>query len=522
MNEKIQIKVGSNISSILQSTVNVPQAFTEIIKNSIQNLSSKIEIKLTKEEVSILDNGKGFNHIKDSSGKNDFDKYFVFGNSYDTTEGSGIRLGHMGIGGKVSNDKLSSVDPDWSIITKNESGKTFKVDYKPSSSEFLDDYNPELKEITSSNSEIKSETGTKIIINKTSNRINNNLDYVKANVLKELKSFFAHLIKENPDIQIIFNGESLSFNYKLTGVPFINKEVIFKYNIKDKEQEAKIKFNISYEKDLLKIKNSSINCIDIVSSVKICKLNLENGELLNEIYEEIEKKENKPSKIEPSTLSFFNNLIGFISCEELSSVLDESNMPAKDLSHHYLRVDHPITTPFLKVCFSEIINSIRDYTGVDETKRREKFDEIAKEVMDLVSKSLDIKDVEYDYKVKESLPDGIIPDLPDYLDLEKLESKINEDPIVYDISDFGEDSKYEMSNHFEHKKLIVMINSGNSKFIKMESSSDPYALASYISECIIKEASFFKNPDHSNKEVEYELSKFYDEHGDSMREKFSF
>ncbi len=107
MKEQIQIKTGANISSLLQSTVNISQAFTELVKNSIQNLATQIDIVISKETVTVTDNGRGFYHVPDSSGKNDFDRYFVFGNSYDNTSGEGVRLGHMGIGGKLANDKLS-------------------------------------------------------------------------------------------------------------------------------------------------------------------------------------------------------------------------------------------------------------------------------------------------------------------------------------------------------------------------------------------------------------------------------
>ena len=49
----------------------------------------------------ITDDGQGFDHEKDENGMNAFDKYFVFGNSYDTTNGKGLSLGQMGIGGKL-------------------------------------------------------------------------------------------------------------------------------------------------------------------------------------------------------------------------------------------------------------------------------------------------------------------------------------------------------------------------------------------------------------------------------------
>jgi len=171
--EKIQIKTGSNISKILQSTVNVPQAFTELVKNSLQNESSFCKIKLNKNSASILDDGNGFDHKEDESGMNGFDKYFVFGNSYDQTQGSGVRLGHMGIGGKLANDKLSSEKgTNWSIETKNKHGKCFLINYNPEKSlEFLSDYSPSIVELNPKESSIKTETGTLIKINNIKEKI---------------------------------------------------------------------------------------------------------------------------------------------------------------------------------------------------------------------------------------------------------------------------------------------------------------------------------------------------------------
>ena len=38
--EQIKIQTGASLSRLLQSTVNIPQAFTELVKNSIQNFST--------------------------------------------------------------------------------------------------------------------------------------------------------------------------------------------------------------------------------------------------------------------------------------------------------------------------------------------------------------------------------------------------------------------------------------------------------------------------------------------------
>ena len=187
--KQIKIKTGANISSILQSTVNIPQAFTELVKNSIQNLATYIKIDIESDRILIEDNGKGFDDTEDSSGKNDFDKYFVFGNSYDTTGGSGIRLGHMGIGGKLSNDKLSrSGDPNWSIHTKNKNKKAFVVNYNPGQNEFLDDYSPEILELSYENSLLKPETGALIIINDVNEMVQKT--QILQQITIELKTFF--------------------------------------------------------------------------------------------------------------------------------------------------------------------------------------------------------------------------------------------------------------------------------------------------------------------------------------------
>ena len=98
--EQIKIQTGANLSRLLQSTVNIPQAFTELVKNSIQNFSTFSKIDFDSSSVTVIDDGQGFDHLKDESGMSGFEKYFVFGNSYDMTGGKGVKLGQMGIGGK--------------------------------------------------------------------------------------------------------------------------------------------------------------------------------------------------------------------------------------------------------------------------------------------------------------------------------------------------------------------------------------------------------------------------------------
>ena len=238
----IQIKTGSNISSVLQTTLNIPEAFTEIVKNSIQNGCTTCEIEALnpnnenkKDLIVISDNGFGFSDLKDDSGMNDFDKYFVFGNSYHKDVEGSINLGHMGIGGKIANDKLSEKNNiHWSIETKNLEGKCFIVDYQPGMTEFLDDYQPQLKEIHISDSSIKSEHGTIIKIHNISKTIvEKGLDFEA--IEKEINSFFGVFLYElknkGKEINIILNGKNLKFKHDLPGAKIPNFEDYFTYEI---------------------------------------------------------------------------------------------------------------------------------------------------------------------------------------------------------------------------------------------------------------------------------------------------
>lgn len=579
MKEQIQIKTGANISSLLQSTVNISQAFTELVKNSIQNLATQIDIVISKETVTVTDNGRGFYHVPDSSGKNDFDRYFVFGNSYDNTSGEGVRLGHMGIGGKLANDKLSDTQIDWSIITKNKDSKSFQVNYVPTKTEFLDDYSPIVEEIAYDDSHFPHLTGTKIVINKLNQRI---VNYTEAEIgwaKKEIRSFFGLLVKNskerNKEIRISLNGEDLSFDYDLPGSVFIRKTI----EVLHEKGSSSVGLNIFKLNNRSELKDLPVTGVEIAAGVKICNLKLDNVEIVDEIYSEISKLEGKTVEPEASVIHFFNQLIGFVVCDDLGSLLDETGMPAKDLSHHALREDHFLVIPFYKKVYKEIILAIRKYLGVDENSRRKTFNDIAKEILSLIDEEADIdieeisenetdttahskiqdeKDEEEDdQKDDQSLdsfeteaeeqddyidPEKIPEDMPEYIDPKILPKELflelddENDPdvpdvtveditkkenIIYDIVNFGESYEYEMSSHHLYGKLIIMINSGNHKFKKVEDSENKYAMASYIAECMVKEIELYNSPESQMREVEYKISEFYHDHGNKIKLRFT-
>ena len=556
--ENIRIRTGSNISSILQSTVNIPQAFTELVKNSIQNLSTFVKIDIHDDKIIVEDDGRGFDSEKDSTGKNDFDKYFVFGNSYDNTNGAGIRLGHMGIGGKLSNDKLSKPGkPNWSIHTKNKSGECFVVNYRPETSEFLDDYSPELRSVEVNDSIVSSNTGTVIVINDLNDKVKDGV--VLNNIDVELKTFFGFLVtklnKENKTFKIILNGNALDFDYRLPGTAFRPIEKTFYYEINGETCSADINFNLSFVKTRSLLKNHPVKGVEVISGVKVCNFNIENSEILDLVYKKISQKEGRVVEVESEVLSLFRNLIGFISCDELSSVIDSSNMPAKDLSHHKLREDHPVTLPFLTKAYEVIIDSLRSYLSIKSNSKHEKFDEIVEEITNFLKNNDEINEnfliqsalgVDFDKKnIDKDILDSaksaasnireFDPELQKHEDTSNWESRVksstkkevepikevNDKVIInYEVVDFGEGFEREMSR-FNSIDFKVMINSSNIKFKRIDESSSALLMAMHMAECIIMEIAEYNNPMIKPKQLQDKISLFYDQNFENIKNRFS-
>jgi hypothetical protein len=384
MMDNIKIRTGANIQSVLQSTVNFPQAFTELAKNSLQNGATKCEIEIIQEGdsslIKIIDNGRGFDDVKDSkSNMNDFEKYFTFGNSYDlNASGSGPKLGAMGLGGKISNDKLSKVNSiHWQIHTKNKNGNSFIVDYNPPADvEFLDDYSPSIRQIPSELSAIKTTSGTEVrILNVNENFLKTNF---KENVRHELLQFFAHLVisyqKQKKMLEIVFLGETLKFSIDLHGNYRGSITRAFEYENNGNKMNSSFTIRLN-EIEGRRIKrqkrNSAIKTIELISEVKICDLHLNDVEIIDKTLAKLSKETG--NEIDNANfLGHIHNFIGYVECDDLSKVLDEKGMPAKDLSHHGLRTDHPITIHFLEEVYYVIMKFAYSISQISLRKQKRK------------------------------------------------------------------------------------------------------------------------------------------------------
>jgi hypothetical protein len=85
-------------------------------------------------------------------------------------------------------------------------------------------------------------------------------------------------------------------------------------------------------------------------------------------------------------------LIGFISCDDLSEVMDSTGMPAKDLSHHGLRSDHPITNPFYERVYKVLLEWIVEYIKLNSEEKMNILDALANEVSSMLAEYFEDED----------------------------------------------------------------------------------------------------------------------------------
>lgn len=526
MDETIKIKTGSRISMILQSTVTYSQAFTELVKNAIQNGATFVDIQLNEETAAITDNGVGFDHHADDSGMTGFNKYFVFGNSYDISGGAGPNLGHMGVGGKIANDKLSdSNNVHWTIETKNQHGSSFMVTYAPEKVEFLDEYEPQLVEL--SESSISTDMGSVITIHNLDKPILKNGWDIEG-IKKELQNFFGYLVRNGEtDFNIILNGQSLEFNYTLSGYVFSSIDETFEYEMDGEVKTSSVKFNLTLVRNKRERKRCNLSGVAVVSDVKICNLT-------------VDKLGGAPQK---SVRNLFDNLRGFVVCDDLSSVLDHTGMPAKDLSHHALRGDHPITLPFYEKVASKITELLRGYLLLNVEQTADRLNSLAINVVKLITKDMDVDenllvDLEEDDKQHTSAKErmeqaNISADIVGNVISAEVENKtkhirrrrrksraqralrknLTETPtkrgIRYEMKPFGMGREGVMSEFVGIGRFCVYINSENHKFVALDKSNNNFGLALHIAESIIRELMRYKNPFITHDEICENLSEFY-------------
>jgi len=379
MADKIKIRAGTGLQTTLQSTVNYAQAFTELAKNSLQNGATYCDIDIVNAEtetyIKVTDDGRGFDHVRDEEyNLNDFEKYFTFGTSFDLDKhGDGPKLGKMGIGGKVSNDKLSIAgESHWQIHTKNIHGNCFVVDFNPpQGANFFDDYQPRCVEVKPEDSLIKTKTGTEVrILNVNKEFLNT--DY-EASVKAELLQFFAHLIvsykKNNKMLDIIFMGNKLDFDIDLNGNYRGKITRTFSYEIAGETKHSTFEIALNeFRGRIRRQKNSSIvKALELISEVKVCDIHLNNEEIIENILLKLSKEENTDID-DTDFMGRMHGFIGYVRCDDLSRIEDDRGMIAKNISHHGLNDEHPMVKPFLVEVYYVVMKLLYNISALNVRK----------------------------------------------------------------------------------------------------------------------------------------------------------
>lgn len=568
---EINIKTGANITRLLQSTVTIPQAYTELVKNSIQNNATKCDISLNKSTTIIVDDGAGFDHERDSNGKNDFDKYFVYGNSYSTNTDETTSLGQMGIGGKLSNDRLTNPDnPWWTIETKNKHGKCFLMTYKPEDLyEFLDDYKPVVQEIDPRDCNIQTDTGSRIIIHNLDPEITYS-GWPHEDIKKELAGFFGQLVydlqRQGKQFILNLDGEPINFAYALPGIAVPAFTTSFNYeDIDGVKKSAPVRFQMSMVEDWSELDDHPLNGLSIISFVKISDFWLTEPKKIDRAMDRVQEsgalKDNDVHITRDHVMKHASNLIGFISCRELTTVLDRNSMPAKDLSHHTLRPDHPVTEPFLEHVYYTLTKWVMEYYASTHATMTSTIDALSKEISSLVAEQFFEDGLELDIFTSD---EGFEEELADDEDenttegpqderlresvkgaieaQEQRDSMIEEPKNMYDIPkndwtqkmvrklkkaryipymlmDFGASDRLQISRLDSFHKFRVLINTGNPKFKFFDERQIPELITMYISEILIKEVLIKKEGKYIKSDVDKKVSEFYDNYLEKVRQR---
>ena len=362
----IKIRAGNGLRARLATTVSFEDLFTELVKNSLQNNATRVHITYNKNKVKVVDNGDGFDHERDDTGMNEFEKYFVFGNSY-TKQDKQLNLGEMGVGGKAANDKLSDMNnTHWTIHTVNQHKKAFELQFKSTDEAFLDQVQPELQEVTKQRTGIETTTGTVVTVHNINPEIKQN-GWPDKEIRDNLQLFFNMLHfqtkRQNRAFRLWVNNREIVFNNNLPGDRWVQGRQMFYYVLNSKKHRAWFDYRLNQLTD--RNEKHLLDCVDLISYTRVNKINLTRN------YINTDKNEHVS---DDDIITHWNRYVrGYIMCPALSDVKDVQGMSAKDLSHHRLHPNHPVTKAFMKAVHEfivpKLLGVVNQYKDPDITAR---------------------------------------------------------------------------------------------------------------------------------------------------------
>lgn len=385
---EIQIRTGSSMRALLQTTVGFDNLFTELVKNSLQNNATLVRINFNDKFATVLDNGTGFDHVKDESGLNEFEKYFVYGSSF-TKSDKRLNLGQMGIGGKAANDKLSDLhNTHWEIETVNKRGAAFRLTFKSTGDEkYLNQIKPIVTEIHRKQCKVppRLKTGCIITIFNLNKQLITN-GWPEQDIINNLQLFFnmLHFQSKNVNFKLFVNNKPINFSNQLPGKPWKHGTFNFPYMMDGEKKTSSYKLMLNIVPPRYK---HFITSTDIISYTRVGKFPVD-IQYLKEIFD---KKKWAYISANDVVAHFQHNIRGYIICEDISDVRDSTGLGAKDLTHHRLNPDHPLTKPFIR----DITRKLYNWVSPVLNHQRDpdvKMERIINNVASIVYKNFNIPD----------------------------------------------------------------------------------------------------------------------------------
>ena len=168
--------------------------------------------------------------------------------------------------------------------------------------------------------------------------------------------------KQNRAFKLFVNGKEIKFNKSLPGNKWLEGKRIFTCKINGKNIQVEYDYKLNHLSKTASTEKSLLEYVDLVSYTRVREVRLNPAYINCSNYEHFDSVD---------ACNYWNNQIrGYITCDGLSDIKDENGMSAKDLTHHRLNPNHPVTKAFYNDLHEFISKPlclrINDFTNPDK------------------------------------------------------------------------------------------------------------------------------------------------------------
>jgi len=323
---------------------------------------------------------------------------------------------------------------------------------------------------------------------------------------------------------------------------------LLKPGLKEETKTALVDFRLSYVRNSKEILGFHHKTIDLVSDVKVCSFNfsdLPEKSRCMQIAKTLGHDRFEYNLLE----KYFNSLIGFVSCKNITEDKDFSNNNAKDLSHHSLRTDHPLTTPLYSCIGEALVKWIITFDLANNSFSANAVEALTAKMSEFIVGLIeqdDLLDIIGDFGIEHDAYEHVTIEKLGELNSEAVGSALKtqkslfgkntgdtegkffpkrevwqeavlqltkvKKSIPFEIVDFEDKEKYLMSKLDPFFKFKVLINSKNPKYVCFFNESNPMMMSLYVSEILLREIVFFSNRhdvESIRQDLDLKISEFY-------------